>query len=117
MHEDTCVMFVNCAGRHKKALSSKVCDRPHSRIVWWDHHQTHGTPDNHPKGGSRIFRPTVGGSLWGVTRSGPFLPTGDNADCPAHYLKLGHRGSKQARLCAQFGSTANVRFWHKADIA
>jgi hypothetical protein len=39
-------MFVNCVGRHKKALSSKACDQPHSRIVWWDHHLTHGTPDN-----------------------------------------------------------------------
>ena len=55
-------------------------------------------------------------AVGGVTRSGPFLSTGGNSDCPAHYLKLGHWGSKQARLCAQFGSTANVRFWHKADM-
>ena len=26
-------MFVNCVGRHKKALSGKACDRPHSQIV------------------------------------------------------------------------------------
>jgi hypothetical protein len=41
----------------------------------------HGTPDNHPKGGS-IFRPTVGGSLRGVTRSGPFLSTGELETAP-----------------------------------
>jgi hypothetical protein len=46
IQQDICVMFVNCVGRHKKALSSKACDQPHSRIVWWDHHLTHGTPDN-----------------------------------------------------------------------
>jgi hypothetical protein len=63
-----------------------------------------------------VFSADRRGIAVGVTRSGPFLSTGDNADCPAHYLKLGHWGSKQARLCAQFGSTANVRFWHKADM-
>ena len=36
----------------------------------------HGTPDNHPKGGS-IFSADRRGSLRGVTRSGPFLSTGE----------------------------------------
>ena len=62
---------VNGVCRHKKALSTKACDRPHSpdRLVG---------PSFNARNAGQYFRPTVGGSLWGVTRSGPFLTAGES---------------------------------------
>ena len=37
----------------------------------------HGTPDNHPKGGSIFSADRRGIAAGGVTRSGPFLSTGE----------------------------------------
>jgi hypothetical protein len=67
-------LSMRSVGRHKKARSSKVCDLPHSGICLV------GRLINARNAGRTItqrvvpyFRPTVGGSLWGVTRSGPFF--------------------------------------------
>jgi hypothetical protein len=68
----------------------------------------HGTPDNHPKGGSIFSADRRGIAAGGDPRRSLFVDRRDG-DGTAHYLKLALWGSKQARLCAQFISTANVR--------
>ena len=107
-HPPICVMTVNCVGRHKKALCSKVCDLPHSRICLVGRSINARNAGQSPKGWFHISADRRGIAAGGDPQRSLFVDR-RAGDGTAHYLKLALWRSKQARLCAQFISTANVR--------